>query len=156
MMVYTGDVFVVEGVGVISDLGRLVGDVLLVEGRRAGCLLPGERALVAWRRRRGRVGGRRGEVDEEGPGIGGRATHEIVRHAGEDVGGEVFGVAPVGDDLAVVVDPVVVELLLVELAVPLVPAGRDVGRVARRVAVEVLAYKGGLVALLLQAGSDRV
>ena len=53
---------------------------------------------------------------------------EVRRLLGEDVGEEVFGVVPVGDDFSVLVDPVVVQLLFVELAVPLVPAGWDVLR----------------------------
>src|SRR5215217_3382532 len=126
-IVYFGDLFVVELRGVISEPGGLVGDVLLGEGRGAGCLLPGERALVAWRGCRGRVGGRRGNVRKEGLILRSRSADEV--------GKEVFGAATVRDDLAVLVDRVVVEVLFVYLAVPLVPAGRNVGRVARRVAV---------------------
>src|SRR5215207_9097665 len=155
-IVYFGNLFVVELRGVISEPGGLVGDVLLGEGRGAGCLLPGERALVAWRGCRGRVGGRRGNVRKEGLILRSRSANEVGSLPGEDVGKEGFGAATVRDDLAVLVDRVVVEVLFVYLAVPLVPAGRDVGWVARRVAVQVFAHEGGPVTRPLQAGGDRV
>ena len=58
-------------------------------------------------------GGGRGYVGEEGPFFGRRPPYEAGRLPEEDVGKEVFGLAAVGDDLAVLVDSVVVELLLV-------------------------------------------
>jgi len=58
------------------------------------------------------------------------ALNEVRRLLREYIGEEIPGFAAVGDDLAVLINAVIVELLFVELAVPLVPAGRDVGRVA--------------------------
>ena len=65
-------------------------------------------------------------------------------------------VAAVGDLLTVLVDSVIVEPLLVQLAVPLVPAGRHVARVVLPVLVQVLAEEGGSITGSLQARADRV
>src|SRR5215216_308031 len=118
----------------VLDPGGLVRDVLLVEGRRAGRLLVGEGALMALGGGCGIVGRCRGHVSEDG-GV-----------PGEDVGEVVFFLATVGDDLPVLVQLVVVILETARLGVPLVPARRDVARVVRTVAVQVLADQGGPVA----------
>ena len=56
---------------------------------------------------------RRGNVREEGLILWRCSANEVGGLPGEDVGVEVFCVAAVGDLLAVLVDPVVVELLSV-------------------------------------------
>src|SRR5215216_1154953 len=140
----------------VLDPGGLVRDVLLVEGRRAGRLLVGEGALMALGGGCGIVGRCRGHVSEEGLVFGRRAADEIGGVPREDVGEVVFFLATVGDDLPVLVQLVVVILETARLGVPLVPARRDVARVVRTVAVQVLADQGGPVAVLLQAGGDRV
>ncbi len=107
----------------------------------------------------GSVGGDGGHVREEGPvGIGGRAPDEVSRLSGEHVGEVVLGLASVGNHLAVLVDLVVVRIVFLQLAVPLVPAGRDVGLVVLAgVSVHVLAeVSGPVAALFLQADGDRV
>jgi hypothetical protein len=86
---------------------------------------------------------RRGNVREEGLVHWRCSANEVCSLLGEDVDEEVTCVAAVGDLLAVVVDPVVVELLLVQLTVPLVSSLRDVGWVACRILVELLAEEGG-------------
>jgi hypothetical protein len=48
---------------------------------------------------------------------------------GEDVGEVVLSLAPIGDDLAVVVDPVIIVQCFEQLAVPFVPARWDVSRI---------------------------
>ena len=113
-IVDVGSLLVRDAVGV-PDLRRFVGDVFLVERRRTGGLLLGESTLVALCGSRRSVRGGRGNVREEGLRIGPccRAPNEIGSLPGEDIGKEVLGVAAVGDLLAVLVDPVVVELLLV-------------------------------------------
>jgi hypothetical protein len=71
------------------------------------------------------VGSRRGAAHKEGLGrLGHRALDEVGRLPGEDVGEEVLGFAPVGDNLAVLVCGVIVQLLPVQIAVPLAPARR--------------------------------
>jgi len=111
---------------------------------------------VALCRDRGFVRSRRVYVGEEGSVLRRRLPHKVRRFVGEDVGEEVLFLAAVGDYLAVLVDPVVVELLSVEFAVPLVPARRDVSGITGRIAVEVLAEEGGPVADPLQAHTNRV
>src|SRR5919112_545337 len=150
VIVDLGDLFVGEAFGLLSP-GGLVGDVLLVEGGRPGSLLLSEGSLVTLRRGRGAVWGRRSYIGEERLVLRGRSPDEVGRFFGEDVGEEVLFLAAVGGYLAVLVYVVVVELLLIQLAVPLVPAGRDVGRITGGIAIQVLAEEGSLVALLLQA-----
>ena len=70
-----------------------------------------------------------GDVHEEGAGILRGTPDEVGGLPGEDISVVVLGVATVGDDLAVLVYLVIVELVLIHPAVPLVPAGRDVGRI---------------------------
>src|SRR5918997_2143031 len=156
VIVNLGDLFVGEAFGLLSP-GGLVGDVLLVEGGRPGSLLLSEGSLVALCRDRGAVGGGGGHVGEERLILRGRPPHEVGRFFGEDVGEEILGLAAVGDYLTVLVYVVVVELLTVQLAVPLVPTGRDVARThVARITVEVLAEEGGLVAALRQSDGDGV
>src|SRR5918997_404667 len=156
VIVDLGDLFVGEPFGLLSP-GGLVGDVLLVEGGRPGSLLLSEGSLVALCRSRGAVGGGGGHVGEEGLLHRRRPPHEVARFFGEDVGEEVLGLAAVGDYLAVLVEPVVVELLSVQLAVPLVPTRREVAwTLVARITVEVLAEEGGLVAAILQSDGDGV
>ena len=119
-------------------------------------LLLRESTLVTLRGSRRPMWRRRCNVHKEGSGIGGGTLCKIRSLPGEDVGEEVFGLIPVGDLLSVFVDSVVVELLVVQFAVPFVPARWDVGRVVRRVPVQVLAEEGGLVAGFLQANGDEV
>ncbi len=156
----------------LPDPGRLVRDVLLVEGRGAGSILAGERILVALGGGGGVVWRRRSQVQEEGFGIGRGTPDEIRRLAGENVGEVVLGTVSVGNDLSVLVELVVVvfripfacispgaRILLssgayIHPGVPLIPAGRDVGRVIAGVAVQVLAEQSGPVALFLQANGD--
>src|SRR5215210_2012557 len=102
------------------------------------------------------MGRRRGQVQEEGFGIGRRITDVLGRLVGENVGVEVFGLPPMRDHLAVLVGPVIVRPLFIQLDVPLVPAGRDVGWILFAVPVEVLAEQSGSVAALLEEGSDGV
>ncbi len=139
-----------------ADRGRLVGDVFLVVGRGAGNLLLGERPLVALGGGGGSVGSGGGHVREEGLVLWSRSPNEVGGLSGEDVGKEVPFLAAVGYFFAILVDAIVVELLPIQLAVPLVPARRDVGRVAAGVPVEILAEEGSLVTLLLQADGDGV
>src|SRR5215213_3037734 len=105
------------------------------------------------------VGGGGGYVGEEGLPLWRRSSYEVCGLPGEDVGVEVTFLAGVGDHLAVLVDLVIVEPLVVSIAVllqdghlgvPLVPAGRHMGWVVLIwVLVEVLAEEGGAVAALL-------
>src|SRR5918997_1919236 len=155
VIVYVGSFFLRAGLSLSYRRG-VVGGGLLVEGGRPGSLLLSEGSLVALRGSRGAVWGRRSYIGEERLVLRGRSPDEVSRFFGEDVGEEVLFLAAVGDYLAVLVDPVVVELLSVQLAVPLIPTGRDVGRITGWIAVEVLAEEGGLVATLLQACSDRI
>src|SRR5215217_4815966 len=124
-----GEVFLGEGISA-SDAGRLLRDVLLVEGWGTRGLLLGKGALMTLCRGRWSVGSGGGHVGEEGLILWRRSSYEVCDLPGEDVGVEVTFLAAVGDHLAVLVDLVIVELLIVgHLGVPLVPAGRDVGRV---------------------------
>ncbi len=99
---------------------------------------------------------RRGYIREERLVLRRRLPHEVRRLAGEYVGEEVLGLATVRDLLAILVETVIVQLLFVQLAVPLVPAWRYVGWVFRSVPVQVLAEESSLVASLLKAYADRV
>ena len=74
-------------------------------------------------------------ISEEGLVLWRRPPNEVGGLPREHVGEEVVFLAAVGDHLPVLVDPVVVQPLPVELAVPLVPARGDVGRIAGGVAV---------------------
>src|SRR5215212_10006836 len=124
-----------------------------------GRLLASEGALVAFGGCRWLVGGRRGDVHEEGARILPSAPDEVGGLPGEDIGEVVLGVAAVGDDLAVLVYLVTVGLVfsVSVLAAPLVPAGRDVSWVlVARVLVEVLAKESGLIAALLQPYGDGI
>src|SRR5918997_1683825 len=137
------------------DPGWLVRHVLLPKGRRAGHFLVGERALVALGGSCGIVRGYRGHVGEEGVIFGRRPPYEVCGVPREDVGEVVLFFAAVGDDLPVLVQLVVVILELAYLGVPLVPTGRDVGRVVAGVVVEVLADQGGSVTFLLEPSGYR-
>src|SRR5215212_8555473 len=104
------DVFLGEGISV-SDAGRLLRDVLLVEGWGTRGLLVGERALITLCRSRWSVGSRRGYVGKEGLLLWRRSSDEVCGLPGEDVRVEVLFLAAVGDHLAVLVDVVIVEAL---------------------------------------------
>ena len=146
----------------------LVADVGLVVVRRSGQGLPLERAHVL--RRGHRAGGappgaplrnlvRRGVGDVEVEGLvrRGVARDEVQRLAGHHVTLVVRGRAAVRYDRPVLVELVVVDLLFVrERCVPLVPAWRDQRRVAKPVAVEVLADLPRAVAGRLQPDRERV
>lgn len=88
-------------------------------------------------------------VHKQGPRIGGRAPDVIGYLPRDNVGIEVLGVVVVGDGLTVLVDPVIVELLFVQLAVPLVPTRREVCWIPIRIPIEVLAEESGSVAPFL-------
>src|SRR5918997_4978533 len=91
-----GSLLLREGFGPLYP-GRLVGDVLLVEGRGTGRLLAGKGALVTLCRGRGTVRRRRCDVREEGPILRCRPPDEVGRVSGEDVGDVVLFFAPIGD-----------------------------------------------------------
>jgi hypothetical protein len=117
------------------DLRRLIGDILFVIGWRTIRLFLGESTFVTLRRGCRAMRCCRSNVHKEGLGIWGGTLCEIRHLPREDVGEEVFFLAAVGDLLSILVDSVIVELLSVELAVPLVPARRDVGRITGGIAV---------------------
>src|SRR5215211_7166081 len=152
------EVFLREGISA-SGAGGLLRDVLLVEGWGTRGLLVGKRAFMTLCRGRWRVRSGGGHVGEEGLPLWRRSSYEVCGLPGEDVGVEVLFLATIGDHLAVLVDLVIVEPLVVSitvllqdghLGVPLVPAGWHVGWVVLIwVLVEVFAEKGGAVAALL-------
>src|SRR4028119_2394674 len=150
-----GSLFVGDPIHVPNP-GRLVRDVLLIERWGLKNFILRESAFVALSRGGGSVGCSRGHVGEEGLVLRCRPPNEVAGLLGENVGEEVPFLAAVGDLLTVLVDAVVVELLPVELAVPLVPARRDVGPVPPPVTVEVFAEESGPVAALLKAGGYRI
>jgi hypothetical protein len=150
-----GDLLFGERVAV-SDPSRFVRDVFLVERRRTRGLLPGESALVTLGGSRGFVRSRRGYVGEERLVLRRRPLHEVRRLAGEHVREEVLGLSTVRDLLAILVEAVIVQLLVLELAVPLIPAWWRGGRVFRGIPVQVLAEESSPVASLLKANADRI
>lgn len=100
------------------------------------------------------------ELQVEGFARGGAGTDELVALAVEHIGQVVIRLLAVLDDIAVLVELVVV--LAVPLAgdVPGVPACRHVVPLAvhsvlRLVAIHVLAHETGLVSRPLQVGADR-
>ena len=156
-----------------ADLGRLVADVHLVERRIARQRQRGERPGVAWRRADVRLRGglRRHDLavrrhehqrEEERAIAAGVRADRLERLVAQHVGlverrvgrGEVA--VGVGD--AVLVELVAPHLIraLVDRAVPVGPAGRDLRRVPQPVAVEVLADVDRVVALGLQPDRQRV
>ena len=154
----------------VPDLGRFVGDVGLVEVRRPGQRL-GVRTRVAWRgagtadalavARRVRalavrdVRRRVGEPQEERLRPRRPAVDEVHGFPGEHVLLVVSGILAVLDQVAVVVDGVVVDPLVVGgSGLPLRPACRYTGLV--RVAVQVLADHGGVVAGVAQPDGEVV
>ena len=143
----------------VAQPGRLVRDVVLVEGRRARCLQPGEVGGVPRRRRVRPVRRERRDLEEERLALAGGVVDERGALAREHVGQIGARTRPVVDQLPVLVE-VVVELgIAVAGDVPFVPAGWDVALLAvdetlRLVAVQVLAHHRGLVAARLELGRE--
>jgi hypothetical protein len=95
----------------VPNPGRLVRDVLLIEGWGSKYLILRESAFVALSRGGRTMGRSRGHIGEEGLVLRRRPPYEVAGLPGEDIGEEVPFLAIVGDLLTVPVDPVVVELL---------------------------------------------
>ena len=155
-LVDRGDLRVVEQGTVLEPL-RLGAHVRLVERRRARRLHIGERVGVARRRRRRLVRDVGRHVQEERFVV--LLLDELARLPREDVDEVVLRGRAVPDELAVLVEPVVVLRVRVAAAgrtVPLVPAGRDERRVdGFRIPVQILAEQPRPVAGVVHPRGDR-